>query len=113
LINKDPFGKGWIAEIKPSHLHEDLKKWSGDTTVLDKKEKSGSEANTQTKINSEKSSPGSQEKQTDKSHKVKIDVSKFFLSAIISRSSFLASLPVRLGLIIKSIFHGVSPKGAN
>ena len=113
LINKDPFGKGWIAEIKPSHLHEDLQKWSGDTSVLDKKERSGSEANTQTKINNKKSSPGSQEKQTDKSHKVKIDVSKFFLSAIISRSSFLASLPVRLGLIIKSIFHGVSPKGAN
>ena len=26
LINEDPYGKGWIAIIKPSNLQEDLKK---------------------------------------------------------------------------------------
>ena len=36
LINKDPFGKGWIAEIQPSHLKDDLQKWAGDTSLLDK-----------------------------------------------------------------------------
>jgi len=124
LINKDPFGKGWIAEIQPSHLQEDLQKWSGDTSVLDKKEKGGldhkkkktpgvTEASPETKITGEKSTPRSQEKQADESHKVRIDVPKFFLSAITSRLFFLALLPACLGLMIKALFYGVSPRGAN
>jgi CheY-like chemotaxis protein len=35
LINKDPFGKGWIVQLEPSNLQEDLKNWSGNISVLD------------------------------------------------------------------------------
>ncbi len=112
LINKDPFGKGWIVEIQPSHLQEDLQKWSGDTSILDKNRKSGLdqqnketsgniEANIKTRI------------QADESQKVKISIPKFLLSVIASRLFFLTLLPVCLGLMMKALFYQFSPKGAN
>ena len=125
LINKDPFGKGWIAEIQPSHLKDDLQKWAGDTSLLDKNGKgrldrksritSGNieenkNANSRTQ---KKSKPRSQEKQADNSHMVKASVPNFLLSAIVSRLFFLTLLPLCLGLMMKALFYAVSPKGAN
>jgi len=124
LINKDPFGRGWIAEIQPSHLKQDLQKWSGDTSVLDKKEKGGldhqsrkapgiAEARIKKEITGEKSKPRALDQQTDESQKIRICSARFMLSAIASRLFFLTLLPVCLGLMIKALFYGVSPKGAN
>ena len=36
LINKDSFGKGWIVQLEPSNLKEDLKKWSGNISISSK-----------------------------------------------------------------------------
>ncbi|UCB52009.1 MAG: response regulator [Candidatus Zixiibacteriota bacterium] len=36
LINKDPFGRGWIIQLEPSNLEEDLKKWSGNISIMSK-----------------------------------------------------------------------------
>ncbi len=41
LINKDPFGKGWIVQLEPSNLEEDMKNWSGNTSILDQQRKGG------------------------------------------------------------------------
>jgi CheY-like chemotaxis protein/glycine cleavage system H lipoate-binding protein len=38
LINKDPFGEGWIIQLKPSNLEEDLQNWSGDMSIMNKKD---------------------------------------------------------------------------
>lgn len=38
LINKDPFGKGWIIQLEPSNLEEDLKNWSGDISIMSNKD---------------------------------------------------------------------------
>jgi DNA-binding response OmpR family regulator len=34
LINKDPFGKGWIVRLEPFNLEEDLKNWSGNISFF-------------------------------------------------------------------------------
>jgi CheY-like chemotaxis protein/glycine cleavage system H lipoate-binding protein len=34
LINKDPFGKGWIVRLQPFNLEEDLKNWSGNISFF-------------------------------------------------------------------------------
>lgn len=33
LINKDPFGKGWIVRLEPYDLEEDMKNWSGNISI--------------------------------------------------------------------------------
>jgi YesN/AraC family two-component response regulator len=39
LINKDPFGRGWIVQLEPSHLEKDLENWSGNISInLSRKE---------------------------------------------------------------------------
>jgi len=32
-INQDPFGKGWIVQLEPFNLEEDLKNWSGNISL--------------------------------------------------------------------------------
>jgi glycine cleavage system H protein len=125
LINKDPFGKGWIVQIEPSHLKEDLKNWSGDTSILDRYSKGG--ANFHTRISTRdpglkpqtdlkiKHKPESNlnQRSGQVSHRAKASIPKFFLSVLGSRLFLFALLPVCLGLMAKALFYQVSPKGAN
>ncbi|MFH1336288.1 MAG: response regulator [Candidatus Zixiibacteriota bacterium] len=41
LINKDPFEKGWIVQIEPSHLEEALKNWSGNISIFNHPDSEG------------------------------------------------------------------------
>jgi len=125
LINKDPFGKGWIVQIEPSHLEEDLKSWSGNISVtyhdkpvgLNSQNRtitSDLKPTTKTQIQiKEKSEPDLTEKLGKESFKAKASIGKFFLSALASRLFFLALLPICLGAIMKALFSEVSPQGAN
>ena len=125
LINKDPFGKGWIVQIEPSNLEEDLKNWSGDTSILDhfKRENFNSENRTfirdlkpftKTEVK-EKESPDFNltEKPGKEFYEAKASLSKLFLSFLASRLFFLALLPICLGAIMKTLFYEVSPQRAN
>ena len=122
LINKDPFGKGWIVQIKPSNLKEDLKDWSGDISVLNHPGKDGlnsqnreitkrlkSEWKTEVKAK-ENLNPNLPENKKDKP---KVTIWKVTLSALASRLFFLSLLLVSLGMIIKAFFYHVSPQRAN
>jgi CheY-like chemotaxis protein/glycine cleavage system H lipoate-binding protein len=125
LINKDPFGKGWIVQLEPSHLEEDLKSWSGNisATYHDKPVGLNSQnrtitsdlkPTTKTQIQiKEKSEPDLTEKPGKESFKAEASIGKFFLSALASRLFFLALLSICLGAIMKALFSEVSPQGAN
>lgn len=125
LINKDPFGKGWIFQIDPSNLEEDLKNWSGNTSILDHHRKGGlnsqnraitrelkSPMKTEVKIK-EKPETDLIEKPIKEFYEAKASIKNFFLSALVSRLFFLALLPICLGAIMKAIFYEVSPQRAN
>jgi DNA-binding response OmpR family regulator len=123
LINKDPFGKGWIVQIEPSNLEEDLKAWSGNTSVLDK--------HSQGELNSEnkeitgdlkplvktgvetKLAQNLTEKPGKEFYEAKTSLREFFLSSLASRLFFIALLPICLGAIMKTLFYEVSPQRAN
>ena len=125
LINKDPFGKGWIVQLEPSHLEEDLKSWSGNVSATHHDKPVGLNSQnrtittdlkptTKTHIQiKEKSEPDLTEKPGKESFKAKASIGKFFLSALASRLFFLALLPICLGAIMKALFSEVSPQGAN
>jgi CheY-like chemotaxis protein/glycine cleavage system H lipoate-binding protein len=125
LINKDPFGKGWIVQIEPSHLEEDLKNWSGNISIFNYQRKVGLNSQnrtmtvdlkptTQTEVKTEKRLKlNLTEKPEEKSFKAKASIGRFFLSALASRLFFLALLPICLGAIMKALFKEVSPQGAN
>jgi CheY-like chemotaxis protein/glycine cleavage system H lipoate-binding protein len=125
LINKDPFGKGWIVQIEPSHLEEDLKNWSGNISVFNNQRKveldsknnviiTDREPATKTQVEiREKTEPKLTEKFPQKSLNTITSIGKFFLSALASRLFFLALLPICLGVIMKALFNEVSPQGAN
>jgi CheY-like chemotaxis protein/glycine cleavage system H lipoate-binding protein len=126
LINKDPFGKGWIVRLEPFNLEEDLKNWSGNISFLsdDKRETqlnsqnrvvtSDMEANIKTEIE-RKERPESllTDEQVEESHRVGASIGKFFLSALLSRLFFLALLPICIKDICKAIFFRLNPQGAN
>lgn len=125
LINKDPFGKGWIIQLEPSNLEEDLKNWSGNTSILDHHKKvtlnSANRAITRdlkprakTDVDiKEKSRLNLAERPRKEFHRVKASIGKFLLSALASRLFFLALLPIRLGVVMKTLFYEVSPQRAN
>ena len=123
LINKDPFGKGWIVQIEPSNLEEDLKNWSGNTSVLDKHNQSALNSQnreitgdlkplvqTEVEIKPEQNLT---EKPGKEFYEAKISLKKFFLFSLASRLFFLALLPICLGAIMKTLFYKVSPQRAN
>lgn len=125
LINKDPFGKGWIVQIEPSNLEEDMKNWSGNTSILAHHRKGGlnshnraitghlkSPMKTEVKIK-EKPETDLIEKPIKEFYEAKASIKNFFLSALVSRFFFLALLPICLGVIMKAIFYEVSPQRAN
>jgi len=125
LINKDPFGEGWIVQLKPSHLEEDLKKWSGNTSILDHHRREGLNSQnrsitsnlkatlkTEVKTN-EKPKLDLTEKPGKELYKPKAFVRKFFLSVLASRLFFLTLLPICLSAVSKALFYEVSPQRAN
>jgi len=125
LINKDPFGKGWIVQLQPSNLEEDLKNWSGNISIIHPERKAGLDSQnratiadlkptTKTEVEiKEKPEPNLPEKSQKESFKAKAPIGKFFLSALASRLFFLALLPICLGVMIKALFNEVSPQVAN
>jgi CheY-like chemotaxis protein/glycine cleavage system H lipoate-binding protein len=125
LINKDPFGKGWIVQLQPSNLEQDLKNWSGNVSITHPQRKVGLDSNdraiitdltptTKTQVEmEEKPKLNLPEKSRKESFKAKAPLGRFFLSALASRFFFLALLPICLGVIMKALFNEVSPQGAN
>jgi len=125
LINKDPFGRGWIVQLEPSRLEEDLKDWSGDTSILDRHRRS--EPNTHrriitpepraagtTQVNiKEYSESWSGNKPKTESHRRRSSIVRFLVSALCTRVFFFALLPVTMETIVRSRFFQVSPQGAN
>jgi CheY-like chemotaxis protein/glycine cleavage system H lipoate-binding protein len=123
LINKDPFGKGWIVQIEPSHLEEDLKNWSGNVSISNYQGKV--ELNSQNRAIAADLKPSMRieaktnklseidltEKSEKDSREAKSSLGKFFWSALASRLFFLALLPICLGVIMKALFNKVSPQG--
>ena len=124
LINKDPFGKGWIVQLKPCNLEEDLKNWSGNTSVLDRQRKGGFDSEGRANAIDLKPSPkrelgrkerpklDSTEKPGQKFYRAKTFVGRSFLSALTSRLFFLALLPICLGAIMKALSYQISPQGS-
>jgi CheY-like chemotaxis protein/glycine cleavage system H lipoate-binding protein len=122
LINKDPLGKGWIIQLKPSNLEEDLRSWSGNVSIHDQRRKavinSENRAITEDFKPTTKTSvdvrqliePKLAEKLEEKPRKARGCVGKFFLSALASRLFFIALLPISLGVIVKALFREVSPQ---
>ena len=124
LINKDPFGQGWIVQLKPCNLEEDLKNWSGNTSVLDHHSKGASDPEKESAARnlkpitkrsaSTKERPvvDLSERSERRIHRAKAPIRKFVLSALASRFFFLALLPICLGVMAKALFYQVSPQGS-
>ena len=113
LINKDPFGKGWIVRLEPSNLEEDLKNWSGNISIFDHHEKGELESHNRAVITDLKASRRTEVEIKEKPHEAKASLGRFFLSALASRLFFLTLLPLCLGVIMKALFTEVSPQGAD
>lgn len=134
LINKDPFGKGWIVRIEPTNLEEDLKEWSGNISIFSdgpaggvnslnriatsdtgtvERTKTEIEAKTELKLSeaAETEKPASGMNRTV--HTYTATAGKFFLSALTSRLFFVSLLPICVGAILKALYLKVSPQGAN
>lgn len=125
LINKDPFGKGWIVRLEAFNLEEDLKNWSGNISIFSDGRQGGSNSQnriitlglkpttaTETKIN-EKIQKHSTQKPGRKLHGSKLPFGKFLLSALASRLFFPALLPTCLGATSKAVLCQVSPQRAD
>lgn len=125
LINKDPFGKGWIAQLDPSNLDQDLKNWSGNTSLLDHYKKGWSNSEKRVFTRDFRSIPrteveikkisglGRAEHSRKESRGAKALISRFLWSVLGSRLFFMGLLPVCLGTIMKALFYQVSPQAAN
>jgi CheY-like chemotaxis protein/glycine cleavage system H lipoate-binding protein len=125
LINQDPYGKGWIMQLEPHNLEEDLKNWSGNISLLDQQKKD--EPNSQNRMITKGLRPFNQteieikektilkltQKQKSESKEAKVPLGRLFLSFLASRFFFLALLPLCLGLIMKTLFYEVNPQRAN
>jgi CheY-like chemotaxis protein/glycine cleavage system H lipoate-binding protein len=125
LINKDPFGKGWVLRLEPTDLGEDLKEWSGNISIssFDTKEQKNSQNRvatpskevidqiiTRTEIKTEAEPEAMYPAE---SYTPRTTAAKFFLSALASRLFFVSLLPICVGAIYKALFLKVSPQGAN
>jgi CheY-like chemotaxis protein/glycine cleavage system H lipoate-binding protein len=116
LINKDPFGKGWIAQVEPSNLGEDLKEWSGNVSIppdrashrLDSQNRIMATMETGRKSESHRTPSPAEERRA-----MRAPVARFLFSALAHRLFFLTLLPITVGAIIKGILYQVSPQGAN
>ncbi len=125
LINKDPFGKGWIVRLEPFNLEEDLKNWSGNISIFSdgRQAEPNSESRaiasdlrptTKTETETEeKNKDHSTQRPGRKVPGFKFPLGKFSLSALASRFFFLALLPTCLGAISKAVLCQVSPQGAD
>ena len=124
LINKDPFGKGWIVRLEPFNLEGDLKNWSGNISIFSDGRQA--ESNSQNRAITSGLRPTTAETETEEKTKehstqkpgrklpgFEFPVGKFFLSALGSRLFFLALLPACLGGISKAVLCQVSPQGAD
>jgi CheY-like chemotaxis protein/glycine cleavage system H lipoate-binding protein len=122
LINKDPFGKGWIVRLDPFNLEEDLKSWSGNISIFSEHGKA--ELNSQNRVvtsnfipdrktvveATERPESGLIKKPAKEPNKSKACMFRFLLSAAVSRIFFLALLPVCVGTIMKALFYQVTPQ---
>jgi hypothetical protein len=119
LINKDPFGKGWIVQLQPSNLEEDLKDWTGDISTFDHTRKVGLNSQnraitdlkptTETRVEIKRKQESALIEKPDTGlNRTKTSVGKIILSALASRLFFLALLPICLGAIVKAVFYEVS-----
>ncbi len=123
LINKDPFGKGWIVQIEPSNLEQDLQNWSGNISTYHPQRKgvlnSENRMIVRDRTRTAKTEVEAEEKLKLGQERVKgpggrkAYLGKFFLSALSSRLFFLALLPICFGAVMKALFSEVSPQGAN
>jgi len=125
LINKDPFGKGWIVQLEPSNLKEDLKNWSGNISILDHHRREGLNSQNRAITSNLKPIPKTEvetkerpkldltEKPGKEFYKPKAFTRKFFLSALASRFFFFTLLPICMGAVSKALFYEVSPQRAN
>jgi CheY-like chemotaxis protein/glycine cleavage system H lipoate-binding protein len=125
LINKDPFGNGWIVQLEPSDLQEDMKNWSGNISIMPQQGRaglnsanrvvtSGLETKTKTQVEMDgKPKPSLIEKPAKGFGEAGALLAKSGLSALASRLFFLPLLPVVLGAMVKALFCHVSPQGAN
>jgi glycine cleavage system H protein len=125
LINKDPFGKGWIVRMEASNLEEDLRNWSGNISIFSDGRQAGSNSQNRTvtlglrpattteiKIN-EKIQKHSTRKSGRRPHGFKLPFGKFLLSALASRLFFLVLLPTCLGAISRAVLCQVGPQRAD
>jgi CheY-like chemotaxis protein/glycine cleavage system H lipoate-binding protein len=122
LINKDPFGKGWIVRLDPFNLEEDLKSWSGNISIFSEHGKD--RLNSQNRVVTSNFKPtrktaveaverpdsGLIEKSVKGLHRSKAAMFKFILSAVASRIFFLALMPICVGAIMKALFYQVTPQ---
>ncbi len=134
LINKDPFGKGWIVRIEPTNLEEDLKEWSGNISMFSDGPTGGVNSlnriatpvaqtieHTKTETEAKPEAELSETAETEKPasgmnrtvHTSGTTAGKFFLSALASRLFFVSLLPICVGAILKALYLKVSPQGAN
>jgi CheY-like chemotaxis protein/glycine cleavage system H lipoate-binding protein len=125
LINKDPFGKGWIVRIEPTNLEEDMKEWSGNVSLssddstprmssLNLTATPDAEEIEQTKTQIEAKPEGElvEAAQAEKPASG-ATAGRFFLSTLASRLFFVSLLPICVGAILKALYLKVSPEGAN
>jgi glycine cleavage system H protein len=125
LINKDPFGKGWIVRLEPFNLEEDLKNWSGNISFFSDQGKA--KTNSPNAANVSDAEPIT-ENETETAEKPQAEspvepkreprssrpsVAKFMLSALASRLFFVSLLPTCLGAVVKGLFTQVSPQSAS
>lgn len=66
LINKDPFGQGWIVQLEPYNLEEDLKNWSGNMSMMSQYRKAGLSSPNKTSISDSKPTVKNETKMTEK-----------------------------------------------
>jgi CheY-like chemotaxis protein/glycine cleavage system H lipoate-binding protein len=125
MINKDPFGKGWIVQLEPFYLEEDLKNWSGNVSIPS--DQARHELNSERRVippdlgpgvktepeMKEKPEPEPTGRLGKERREAKVPIGKFFLSALASRLFFPALLPIILGAVVKPLFCHVSPQRAD
>jgi CheY-like chemotaxis protein len=116
LINKDPFGKGWIAQVEPSNLKEDLRGWSGNVSIppdrakhrLDSQNRIMAALELDQKLESHRTPRLAEERRA-----IRPPLARLLLSALTHRLFLLSLGPITAGAIIKGMFYQVSPSGAN
>ena len=125
LINKDPFGKGWIAQVEPSSLEEDLRGWSGNVSIPP--DRAGDRLDSQNRIMTpdmdsavkikpevdRKPEPHPMPSRAEERRVIRASLTKLLLSALTHRLFLLTLGPITVGAIVKGLFCQVSPRGAN